>query len=392
MVKEIEQSLNVKFPDIEIAYIAIHLLGTKLVTDTKMAESQLKALIDHEIYRLTMKIIDTVEEKLKLGINQDKELQISLCIHLKPAINRLRYGMNIRNPMLHEIKSYYPVSFQAGVIAGLVIKEELHIEINENEIGYIALHFGAAVERAKLNDRPKRCIIVCASGAGSARLLQYKLQSRFGSKIEILGTTEYYRLGQMSLHSLDFVISTIPISKELSVPVIEVNTILGGEDIEKIDSIFSTEDQDTFEYTREELVFLHEKLHTKEEVISFLGEKLQQLGLVDHDYTRSVLKREAVSPTCFGNLVAIPHPIVPQTETTFWAICTLEKPIMWEHKAVQFVCLLNVEKNSSKNLQKMYNILLSVIDSKDLIQQLLKCHTYPEFIHVFTKKYSNHFR
>ncbi|WP_332634660.1 BglG family transcription antiterminator [Halalkalibacter flavus] len=387
IVKQVEKSLNVKFPEAEIAYIAIHLLGTKMVTATKMGESQFKALIDNEIYHLTKKIIDAVEEKLKLGIKNDKELQVSLCIHLKPAINRLRYGMNLRNPMLNEIKSYYPVSFQAGVIAGLVLKEELDIDINENEIGYIALHLGAAVERTKMNDRPRRCIIVCASGAGSARLLNYKLQSRFGSKLEILGTTEYYRLSQMSLHSLDFIISTIPISKKLSVPVIEVNTILGGKDIEKIESIFSTADKDTFEYTREELVFLQKKFKTKEEVIHFLGENLQQLGLVDKSFTNSVLEREAVSPTCFGNLVAIPHPIVPQTESTFWAICTLEQPIMWNDKPVQFVCLLNVEKNSSKDLQKMYNILVSIVDSKDLIQQLLKCRTYTDFINVFIKKH-----
>ncbi|WP_209124133.1 BglG family transcription antiterminator [Alkalihalobacillus sp. BA299] len=387
IVNQVKKSLKVSFPEPEIAYIAIHLLGTKMVTESKIGDSQIKALMDNEIYQLTKKIIDTVEEKLKLGIKNDKELQVSLCIHLKPAINRLRYGMNLRNPMLNEIKSYYPVSFQAGVIAGLVLKEELDIDISENEIGYIALHLGAAVERTKMNDRPRRCIIVCASGAGSARLLNYKLQSRFGSKLEILGTTEYYRLSQMSLHSLDFIISTIPISKKLSVPVIEVNTILGGEDIEKIESIFSTADKDTFEYTREELVFLQQKFKTKEEVIHFLGENLQQLGLVDQNYTDSVLEREAVSPTCFGNLVAIPHPIVPQTESTFWAICTLEKPIMWDKKPVQFICLLNVEKNSSKDLQKMYNILVSIVDSKDLIQQLLKCNTYTEFINVFIKKH-----
>jgi lichenan operon transcriptional antiterminator len=387
IVKQVEKSLKVSFPEFEIAYIAIHLLGIKMVTESQIGESQIKALMDHEIYHLTKKIIDTVEEKLKLGIINDKELQVSLCIHLKPAINRFRYGMNLRNPMLNEIKSYYPVSFQAGVIAALVLKEELDIDINENEIGYIALHFGAAVERTKMNDRPKRCIIVCASGAGSARLLNYKLQSRLGSKLEILGTTEYYRLSQMSLHSLDFIISTIPISKKLSAPVIEVNTILGGEDIEKIEAIFSTADKDTFEYTREELVFLQKKFHSKEEVIQFLGEKLQKLDLVGHNYINSVLEREAVSPTCFGNLVAIPHPIVPQTESTFWAICTLEKPIMWIDKPVQFVCLLNVEKNSSKDLQKMYNILVSIVDSKGLIQQLLKCRTYTEFINVFIKKH-----
>ena len=57
-----------------------------------------------------------------------------------------------------------------------------------------------------MNRPSKRCMIVCASGAGSAMLLQDRLRATFGSKLEILGTVDYYKLNQMSLHALDFVI------------------------------------------------------------------------------------------------------------------------------------------------------------------------------------------
>ncbi|OIJ16635.1 PTS fructose transporter subunit IIA [Anaerobacillus alkalilacustris] len=386
IVGEIEKSLNVVFPETETAYIAIHLLGTKMVVEEKISQKEIKSLMDDEIYKLVEKVLDAVEEQLRLGIKEDKELIVGLCIHLKPAINRFRYGMNLRNPMINAIKSYYPVAFQAGVVAGMVLKKEIGISIHENEIGYIALHLGGALERKKMTIRPKRCIVVCASGIGSAKLLNYKLQSRFGSKIEILGTTEYYKLKQMSLHSLDFIVSTIPISEPLSIPVIEVNTILGGQDLEKVEVMLTDAVDDTFEYTREELVFLQQKFETRDEVINFLGEKLYQLNLVGEGYLDAVYEREAVSPTCFGNLVAIPHPITSQTNSTFWAVCTLQKPVMWADKPVQFVCLLNVEKNNKSDLQKMYNILGSVVDSKQLVQQLLKCKTYQEFINIFIQK------
>ena len=74
--------------------------------------------------------------------------------------------------MLSAIKENYPLAFEAGVIAGIVIKEQTGIDIHENEIGYLALHFGAAIERRKTERPPKRCLIVCASGAGSAQLLR----------------------------------------------------------------------------------------------------------------------------------------------------------------------------------------------------------------------------
>jgi lichenan operon transcriptional antiterminator len=93
-----------------------------------------------------------------------------------------------------------------------------------------------------------------------------------------------------------------------------------------------------------------------------------------------------MSPTSFGNLVAIPHPIMPETDTTFWSICTLQRPILWKDKQVQFVCLLSVEKNSTTDLQKMYNLLGKVVEDQSLVQQLLKCKNYNEFTRVFLGK------
>src|SRR5699024_10728226 len=83
-------------------------------------------------------------------------------------------GMNIRNPMLADIKKNYPLAFEAGIIASLAIEKHTGTKIDENEVGYLALHIGAAIERRKLKSGPKRCLIVCASGLGTAQLIFYK--------------------------------------------------------------------------------------------------------------------------------------------------------------------------------------------------------------------------
>ncbi len=138
-------------------------------------------------------MIKAVDRELKLGILHDKELKIGLALHVKPAISRNRYGMNLRNPMLAAIKEHYPLAFEAGIIAGLVIKEQTGIDIHENEIGYLALHFGAAIERK--NRKPAETLYHCMRiGAGSAQLLREKLRSHFGNRLDILGTAEYYSL------------------------------------------------------------------------------------------------------------------------------------------------------------------------------------------------------
>ncbi|MXI40441.1 PRD domain-containing protein, partial [Escherichia coli] len=128
-----------------------------------------KQIVDDDTSRLVQLMLKAIDQKLQLDLAGDTELMIGLSLHLKPAINRCKYGMNLRNPMLDEIKAGYPLAFEAGIIASRVLEEEEGLSIHENEIGYMALHFGAALERRKMEIPPKRCLIVCASGAGSAR-------------------------------------------------------------------------------------------------------------------------------------------------------------------------------------------------------------------------------
>ncbi|RCX33862.1 MULTISPECIES: transcriptional regulator LicR [Bacillus amyloliquefaciens group] len=387
IVKELESALSVTFPEQETAYIAIHLLGTKRMTQSQLEGKELTRLIDGETSRLTEAMIEAIERELKLGITDDNELKAGLALHIKPAINRNRYGMNLRNPMLSAIKENYPLAFEAGVIAGIVIKEQTGIDIHENEIGYLALHFGAAIERRKTERPPKRCLIVCASGAGSAQLLREKLRSRFAKRLEIVGTADYCSLDQLSFESIDFVVSTVPIKKDLSVPVLKVHTLLGGGDFTKIDAMLE-EKREQLNFLKPELVFLQQDLETKEDVIRFLGQQVAEAGLASDSLTDSIFEREAISPTSFGNLTAIPHPLVPQTDTTFWAVCTLKKPIDWADKRVQFVCLLCVEKESKADLQHMYKWLGGMLDDPAAVSRLLKCTTYQEVLRVFRDKRS----
>lgn len=382
IIGETASHLDVVFPVSEVAYIAIHLLGTRMTATSGLTEEDAGNLIEPQLQDLTARILYLIDRKLSLGISQDHELTTSLCLHLKPAINRFKYEMNLRNPMLSEIKENYPIAFEAGIVAGTVIKDELGIDINEHEIGYIALHIGAAIERRKMANKPKRCLIVCASGMGSARLLSYKLQSELGSKLDIIGTSEFYKLRETPLHSIDLVISTIPIRENLPVPVVEVNTFLGEKDLNKIEEAINAVKDQTAEFIREDLVFLQKDLDTQEEVIAFLVERLEELGLVDASFIQSVNEREVLSPTSFGNLVAIPHPMAPLTDQTFLAICTLQKPIKWGDKRVQFICLLSVEKNSTSDFKDIYDLLWNVIDDSEKVQRILKCTDYREFSRV----------
>lgn len=382
IVNNIKEKFNVEFPDVEIAYIAIHLLGTKMTAYSKENNDLISVFLDESILNLVQYMLEKMERQLNLGICEDEELKMALALHLKPAINRYKYGMNIRNPLLESIKKNYPLSYEAAVISGVAIEEMTGSKIDDNETGYLALHIGAAIERKKMNNGPKRCLIVCASGFGTAKLIFYKLKRYFGEFLDVVGTTEYYKLKDYDLRNTHFIISSIPIPEKVAVPVIEVNALLNEEDIRKIHRHINLTKQQTVVYFQKDLLFLQEALHSKEEVLAFLNRKLLDKGLVEETFLEAVYEREAIATTAYGNLVAIPHPISPQSEKTFLAACTLEKAVMWDNKPVQFICMLCVKKKSMEDLQSLYDFLGNIIDNISIVQNLVKAETYEEFMRI----------
>ncbi|KAB7670751.1 transcription antiterminator [Bacillus sp. B1-b2] len=381
MVKEVEALYEVTFPQEEIAYIAMHLLGTKMVSQKR---GEIDHVIEKDIFELVTFTLSKIEEQLDLGIEKDEELIFGMSLHLKPAVNRIKYGMNIRNPMLREIKNNYPLAYEAGIIAGLAITEYTGIEMDENEVGYLALHIGAAMERKKLNSGSKRCLVVCASGLGTAQLIYYRLKSYFGSNLEVVETTEYYKLEQYNLNDIDLIVSSIPISENFNVPVIQVNAILKESDLKAIEKFImhQSNNQTTPSFFLEELAFFRKKFDSQEQVLQFLYEQLIEKELVDQTFLEAVYAREKVASTSYGNLVAIPHPITPQTEKTFLSICTLEKPISWNNNSVQLILLLCVKKNSQEDLQEMYEMLGQIIEDKARVQKMVRVSDYEEFMEL----------
>src|SRR5699024_28429 len=108
-------------------------------------------VIKEDVQQLTSHILSQIDKKYGLNLSNDQKLLLALSLHLQPAMNRYRYKMNLRNPMLEEIKTKYPFSFEVALTGADSINEKMDISIHENEIGYMALHIQVALERQKKN-------------------------------------------------------------------------------------------------------------------------------------------------------------------------------------------------------------------------------------------------
>ena len=72
--------------------------------------------------------------------------------------------------------------------------------------------FALALEQQADQPRRKRILIVCASGAGSARMLEHQYRKLFGMYIDSIETCDVDRVGSFVFSHIDFVFTSVPLN------------------------------------------------------------------------------------------------------------------------------------------------------------------------------------
>lgn len=223
--------LGVTFPESEIGYVTLYLLGAKrAVPDRQVGRTQNALLND-----LLQKMVAAAEESLGFSI-ADEELISGLSTHLLAVYYRVKYGLVIRNPLYREIKTSYPAFYEAAVRASEAFKENSGLSLPEEEIAYIAMHVGAAAVRSRpVSSRKKRVAIVCPNGVGTTSVLSAQLKARYPD-VEIVGTYLVAEILRKVPDNIDAVISTVPLGLR-NVPCAVVSPVLRFEDQMLIDDL-----------------------------------------------------------------------------------------------------------------------------------------------------------
>ena len=98
-------------------------------------------------------IISYAKKHLKLRLNQS--IYVTLTDHINFAITRLKQGIKLQNALLWEIRRFYTKEYEIGLYALDMIRKKLHVEMPEDEAGFIALHFVNAEYGTDIRDALK---------------------------------------------------------------------------------------------------------------------------------------------------------------------------------------------------------------------------------------------
>ncbi|MGH3089016.1 MAG: BglG family transcription antiterminator, partial [Rubrobacteraceae bacterium] len=291
----IEEEFGMGVSEEEVAYITMHLRGAKLADDVGL--DLYSGDSDLETASRVKALIHYVEDETGMPLAGDGSLYTGLLAHTERAIHRLRDGMRIYNPLLSEMKDDYPALFD--LVENGTKRVFADEEFPEEEIGFLAMHFGAALDRGQGNF-PRNVLVICSAGIGSSRMLASRLEKAF-PQIQFLKNASLPELGSASPADFDLVVSTVPLDMPES-SYVRVQPLLSEEEIERIRSHLREKSRDARLADRamsESLEVLgggEEKFHQMAEATQTIADLIDDAFLADHTAHGSVI--EAVRLMC----------------------------------------------------------------------------------------------
>lgn len=207
ITEKLEKVFTIEIPKDEIGYITMHLKGARLRLNKVENYIDLDNL---DIKQISNYIITEVENDFNIEIINKQKLSKDIYNHLVPAISRMSMKLNIRNPLLENIKEQYSEIYHSCENACEILKKITKIDkIPESEVAYIAMHIAAAIEE-NLKNENLSVVIACPTGVGTSKLLGVNIKKEFPN-LDIKNSISVINIDTKKLKDdgIDFIISTV---------------------------------------------------------------------------------------------------------------------------------------------------------------------------------------
>lgn len=232
MIERLESHYKIEIPEEEVNYLVFHLLGAKFMK----SENEHLLLQENGLSLVIKEMISAMESIYSMEFSKDiyTNLLNGLILHLRPAINRIKFNLSIKNPIFDDIMNEYRELFENTKLVCKFLEKYLGKQIDDQEASYIMLHFGAAIKNSVEHGDNIRVILVCGSGIGTANMLKSQINKYY--QVNIVATTSVRSLNSYDRNSYDVIISSIKIPNLSEDEYLRVNVILGNADFETLDS------------------------------------------------------------------------------------------------------------------------------------------------------------
>jgi mannitol operon transcriptional antiterminator len=401
IVLQLEDVLAITIPKIEVSYIALHLAGARLSKGQKVMNEDSEEFTWIE---LTQSFIRATEYYLKESFAGDELFSEGLVSHFAPAFNRLKYGLQIHNPMLEKIQERYPDIFAACQKACELLSEKTGYVIPDDEVGYLAMHIGAALIRKQdLLKKKYKAIVVCASGLGTSTYLASRIRTEMPN-VNVEAVISMNRLeGWLNEKvATDIVISTVNLPNVNNDNVVIVSPFLKQEDLARIQIALAKVGEQQLPQQSEQkpivqqstslvslakfgegmmqilrnLQIYHHVEATTPLVLANILSRIKGVGVVtDFEILLDDLKkREQQGGFVLGDLAMI-HTKTEGVNNLLVVIFRMKEPVLWhsddeEEQSIQTALLLAAPKNAPKEHIEMISEISAMFVDESFVNIL----------------------
>jgi mannitol operon transcriptional antiterminator len=203
LLESLSEAFGVVFPVAEVEWMALHLEASKPNRTSQPVRNPAPDLV-----RGVKDLVEVCTRLTGFPFVRDAVLTEGLTAHWGPALARLAHRLPIANGLLPEIRQRFPDLVDAVTKALAEVYPRLIVPVEE--VGFLVLHFAAAVERSHRETVPFRALIVCSSGIGTSHMLASRIRAEV-PEIEVVANLSWFEVKEFSRDRYDLLISTVPL-------------------------------------------------------------------------------------------------------------------------------------------------------------------------------------
>ncbi|RAV70835.1 hypothetical protein DBT40_06430 [Aerococcus tenax] len=362
----------------------VKIIMIKLAT-SQSVDNEDDIVFINKVRKIVDKIVYLINISFRFNFEHDSQLKRNLLFHISPLIYRLKYNLQIENPLKYEIIKKYPAGYILARVGSKVLEKEFMKDMTQDEIAFLALHFAVAIEKELNKDALLLDIlIVCGSGRGSAKLIEYKIKDVFGQLINRIDSIELYGLKDIDEENYDLILTTLKIDSDTKIPILKINSLLNSIDLNELSIVFNQifkEKQGNMTFSKD-LYLNNISAKSRNDALYKLISLVSDQISIDDDAFQQIILRENIITTEIGNLIAIPHSLEPITKKTTIAVGILDSPIKWHEQNVQLIFLFLMGEDNLPISKDVYDVINLCMNNKVIVKDIIKTRTYEEFLNI----------
>lgn len=391
----IENIFGIKIPGNERVFMTLPIVGMR----TPMDIDRVKNLdITEDVINLVLDIIELIKLEMDITITPGNLLD-EFTYHISFMLNRLKYGIRIKNPVLDEIREKYMVPYKLAEIAKMLIEERTKKKVSKDELGFLAVYFSVFIsENSYKQNKICSIAIICGTGKITARLIAAQLRKivDIDTKLEMFSDSQ---VNKEILDDFDLVLSTIKFECDTVTPIIHLKEIFDENQLKnKIESVRYTEKLDipmlqgmeslVLNLLDEEKFFILDSDKSYMENVDYMIDNLYDLAYVDEEFKERIHIRESKSTMIFDEYIALPHAMNKGADKIVFSIGVFSDKNKKDNK-LKVIFLLAIPDEEEKDddiLVKIYDEIIAISKDKQAIENISKVKNYKELLLYFIKQ------